>query len=253
MWFPGICKKKIVSWEVALWGKHRSFGDYISCGDNNRLVQRFAGWSQREKTLSAVARCVKKEQWVTWYYWLQERNRIFHCGVAMISSDRTGRPNLLILSGQGEAAGNPNNWESFSLGCRQTWQAMAAMGREDFMDFAGLQARLTELPRPRPAFSPLPLDTGRAYEAAAAAVSQTIQANRTRCLIDKTICIAGLDDSEEDLLRKQIACRQIMQIVPNSFFMGGLPGQKRLLFFFRQLDESDFINLWEAEPVSDEY
>ena len=209
------------------------------------MVQRFTDWAQREKTLSAVARCIKNDRFISWRYWLRENNRVFHCGVMMVSCDRSQRPNLLILAGRGEAAGDADNWESYSMGCRKTWLAMSAVGREDFNNLQALQARLATLPRPEIRLSPVDLEEREAFQAVVRRFRQTIKTDKARCLTDKAVYIESADNSEEDLLWNQVACRQVMQMTPDGLFMGGLPGKTRLVFFFRQLYETDFIQFWE--------
>jgi len=244
LWLPGI-KKKQPPWEVTLWGKHRSFADYIACGNDNRIVQRFAGWAQREKTLSAVARSVKNERRLSWSYWLIEGGRNLHCGFMTTSRDKSGRPNLLILTGKEETPGRGDNWEMFSLKCRRTWRAMAALAGEAFADMAGLQARLSALPPPGHSAEAVLEESEPDFQSAREIVRKTIRASREKCLSEKTVRIDGINTSEDDLFRYQGACREIMKITPDSVFVGGSPEKKQLILFFRQMDENDFIDLWK--------
>lgn len=141
--------------------------------------------------------------------------------------------------------GDADKWESYSRGCRKTWLAMSAVGREDFNDLQALQNRLATLPRPEKTVSPVYQETGEAFQAVVRRFRQTVKTDKARCLTDKAVYIDSTDSSEEALLYNQVACRQVMQMTPDSLFLGGLPGKMRLIFFFRQPGETDFIQLWE--------
>jgi hypothetical protein len=245
LWFPGISKRP-TEHKFFLWGKHRSFRDYISITGNNTVIHKLAAWAQREKTVTALNRYAQNRQDGYWYYWMVE-DRILHLGLMMTSCDISGRPNLLIISGYGPMMAVNQHWERINAGSLATWSAMIQIGRENVLDMNDLNNRLAALPWPESGLEgELDIEERRLTEATEK-IRHIIQADKQRCLRDKTVRIQMPDNdrtSDEDLAWP-VACQQIMQMRPNSLFWGAVPGKKIMILFFREIVETDFIDFWE--------
>ncbi|MDY6903492.1 MAG: hypothetical protein SWH61_02295 [Thermodesulfobacteriota bacterium] len=229
-----------------IWGKHRSFADYIAVTGTNRVMHKLSAWAQREKTLTIVNRCVDEARQRHWHYWMITDNRL-HLGLMSISRDRGGRPSLLIISGCGPEMAVGHEWERINTAGTASRHAMMKMAAGEIVDMDDLHRQLSGLPWPDPA-EPAPVDPHRRNDAIRK-IRDSIQTDRARCLNDKTVRFRTIDDDvagEDDPVWPE-ALRHVMQIRPKSMFWRTAGDITTMVLFFREMIETDFIDLWETD------
>lgn len=247
----GLIWRQKWSWYLA--GKHPSAGDYLCLGKATPLLKGFSGWM--ETGYEGVAPKVAPGLAVAWRFWALGPNGELVCGMIKESRDNHGRRYPLMIVGAGAVAERNRHWDLLPYACRETWEALEALGGRTITRIHELKRRVAGIRFPEPRWDKL--HRKRETEKDTLILHEGHQ--RTSGFMDKMNNIEGLARKDHFLVPLDVCemkealapAAKLLRLLkkrsplePAMVFIGGTEADRYLMCLKRPLMLEDFHTLW---------
>jgi len=252
----GIIRSKN-AWTWGACGKHPVGRDYFKVGPDEPFLQAFSDWIKngyRRLNLDQGANSI----FYSWRFWAKgPKKGSLVCGVGRDSSDSIGRPYPFLILGTGPLKGWEAHWDLLPLSLDQTWSQIEYLTTGRFVDFKQMEDEIRSIRPPTPTWGELETQRGRPGELEfflnglsqgdRLEMNKSFESLREKAEVFISLNMGGTEDSFDLVSRLHYWMRKrIPGGVPNSIFMGGIPGNTYLTIFMRPLAANDFVRLWSV-------
>ena len=233
--------------------------DYFQIGDLAPLSKAFSAWIESGYQRLLAKKLVGRK-FHSWRFWARGiRKGHIACGVGRDSSDSAGRPYPLLIMGTGTLPGWEENWDLLTLLFEGIWIQIEYLASRPLANLNELESQISRFDRPIEDWSALAARGLRAqgpghghdqnsHTSTWESIQKAAQALLTRSefLVPIDSHCDGDASSLVGFLNRALKSRT--DIVPNAFFVGGIPEQTYLAIFTRSLNSTDFERLWSLSP-----
>lgn len=234
--------KRATEWACSFWGKHPAFADFIRINADDELLSVFIQWLAKQGGFPPVSDPGGDGK-ASIHFWvvLPNTSRLT-CGLITASSDSAGRPSPAFLAMKGRLPEKPDHcWERISLYCRAPWHDMARLLTCGFASVSAFRKAL--LRTSPPGFAAGCDDCGqRRMEEIRDMIREALARDKEYFVRDKMLCftVKGHFGGMSDWLSWNRAIREVVDVMPFSWFVRNSGYDQKLYLFYRPLGVADF-------------
>lgn len=233
--------------------------DYFQIGDLAPLSQAFSAWIESGYQ-RLLAKNLVGRKFHSWRFWAKGiRKGHIACGVGRDSSDTAGRPYPLLIMGTGTLPGWEGNWDLLTSLFEEIWTQIEYLASRPLANLNELESQINRINRPIEDWSTLAArglraqGSGHGHDQNGHTSPWGGIGRGAEALLTRSEFLVPIDSHHDGDASALVgiwnrALKSRTDIVPNAFFVGGIPEQTYLALFTRSLNSTDFERLWSLSP-----
>ena len=248
----GKLKRKINSWQWRAYGKHPCFKDFFDIGSHNAILKALNDWMTKGFATTGREDTALHLNLVSWRFWLQAPGENLIAGIVRDSSDRIGRKFPIMVCGYGPLNSWHQHWNIVSMLCQTSWSQLEQLSSKSHDKLSVFENGMARLTYPVIGGEDLTIreaeltqwmnliDNGIAQDMGASSLGELLGRDRISLSLVETPLLTP--DQLASCWAHAFFSAQAA--VPTAVFQGGNQENKRIVFFNRPLNSTDFEYLW---------
>lgn len=248
----GKLKRKIDNWQWRAYGKHPGFKDFFDIGSHNALLKVLNDWVTKGFAATGDQEKSFHLNLVSWRFWVQAPREHLIAGIVRDSSDRIGRKFPIMACGCGPLNSWHQHWNIMGMLCQTLWLQLEQLSSKSHAKLSDFEKGMNHLARPVMGGSDMKIlekELSQWVESIDNGVAQDMSASNLGDMLGRDRIALPLVETPLLTPEQLATCWShaffsAKAAVPKAVFLGGNQENKRIVFFNRPLNSTDFEYLW---------